>query len=96
MLDKPAPSSRTAPLSLAAFACGILSVLLFFVGGGIFDQWTVGALAGAVAVVLGFVGRGREPAGRRYALIGLILGGIVVAWFVVYIILALAGVVTDS
>lgn len=97
MADNLASQSRRNPLSLAALVCGVVAILVFFVGGPALDDlWPVGALIGAVAAALGFVARKREPAGRKLALIGLVLGLIVVVWFVVFILLVAAGVVTDE
>lgn len=96
MADNLASQSRGNSLSLAALVSGVVGFLIFFLGGPTFDLWPVGALIGAVAAALGFVARKREPAGRKLALIGLVLGLIVVVWFVVFILLLLAGVVTDE
>ncbi len=74
--------------SRAAFASGVLAVLVFvgvgFTLGGI--SWLVAAALGAVAVVLGVAARrAREPEGRL-ALAGIVLGGVIVVWFVAYIV----------
>ena len=96
MADNLASQGRRNSLSLAALVCGVVGILVFFLGGPIFDLWPVGALIGAVAAALGFVARKREPEVRKLALIGLVLGLIVVVWFVVFILLLVAGVVTDE
>jgi drug/metabolite transporter (DMT)-like permease len=94
--DNLASQGRRNSLSLAALVCGVVGILVFFLGGPILDLWPVGALIGAVAAALGFAARKREPEGRKLALIGLVLGLIVVVWFVVFILLLVAGVVTDE
>jgi hypothetical protein len=94
--DKLASTSGKAPLSLAAFISGVVGILVFFVGGPMFDLWVFGALIGAVAAILGFMARKRESTGKGLATAGLVLGVIVVAWFVVFIILAATGVITED
>lgn len=79
------------PLAKGALAAGVLAVLAFFgLGLGFGDWWFVVGLAlGAVAVVLGWMARQRSSASdRRLAMIGLVLGAIVVVWFVTYVIVA--------
>jgi hypothetical protein len=94
--DNLAAKSQKNPLSLAALICGVLGIVVFFVGGAVFDLWPFGALLGLAAAVLGFMGRKRESTGRGMATTGLVLGAIVVVWFLVFIVLAMTGVVTDD
>lgn len=79
-------------LGKAALAAGILAALGFFgLGFALGDWWfVVGLVFGAIAVVLGVMARRRFASGpdRRMATIGLVLGAIIVAWFVAYMILA--------
>ena len=82
---------RSEPLAKAALAAGILAAATFFgLGIAVGDWWfVVGLVLGAVAVILGWVARTRAATGssdRRLALIGLVLGAIVVVWFLVYVI----------
>ena len=82
---------RSGPLAKAALAAGILAAITYFgLGLAVGDWWfVVGLVLGAVAVVLGWVARTRVATGSsdgRLAMIGLVLGAIVVAWFVVYVI----------
>ncbi len=78
------------PLAKGALAAGVLAVLAFFVLGIALGDWwfLVGLALAVVAVVLGVVTRQRPIArsDRRLATIGLVIGGIIVAWFVVFII----------
>lgn len=72
-------------LSLTSFIVGIASVFLFAL------NW-VAAVIGVVAVVLGFIGRSREPGAPRWMwLTGIILGfvGIVIGIIVLLLVLAL-------
>ncbi len=80
------------PLAKAALAAGILAVIGFFgLGFTVGDWWfVVGLVFGAVAVALGWMARKRVAAGssdRRLATIGLVLGGVIVAWFVAYMVI---------
>ncbi len=81
------PSRRLAHGALAA---GVLAAVLFFgvafAFGGVW--WLVAALAGADAVVLAATALRRGDPGRRAALAGAALGGIVVAWFLAYVVVA--------
>jgi hypothetical protein len=90
-----ASQSRRNPLSLAALICGVVAILVFFLGGPALDLWIVGAVLGAAAAGLGIVARKREATGKRLAMIGIVLGGIVVVWFVVFLLLLAVGVAED-
>ena len=78
-------------LAKAALAVGVLAAVGFFVLGLAVGGWwfAIGVTLGAVAVVLGLMVRQRPdttPSNRRLAVIGLVLGAIVVAWFVIYLV----------
>lgn len=79
----PPPPVAPTPLSVAALATGI---------GGIVFGWAFLGLPSIAAVVLGHLALRREPAGRRLALPGLILGYVGIAGaalLVLFIVLAL-------
>ncbi len=89
----PARREASEPLAKAALAAGILAAILFFGIAFAFGDWwfVVALVVGAIAVVLGWLARTRAttaPSDRRLATIGLVLGGIVVVWFLVYVIVA--------
>jgi hypothetical protein len=74
----PAPAGARQGLSLTSFILGIAGFLLAFVFG-------FGLIVGVAAVILGFLGRKREPAAPRWmSLVGIIGGfvGIAVALIV--------------
>lgn len=80
------------PLAKASLAAAILAVVGFFGLGFAFEGWwfVVGLVLGAIAVVLALVARRRPigPSDRRLATIGLVLGAIIVLWFLVYMVIA--------
>ncbi|MHA7985566.1 hypothetical protein ACX9R5_07130 [Rathayibacter sp. CAU 1779] len=93
-----APAGRKAPvLSIIALIAGILSV----VGAFIFD-WIpfVGAIIGlvisAAAIVLGFLGRTREPQAKGMWLTGLILGFVGVVINLIFLIFWIAVFATSG
>lgn len=91
------------PISAAAAVCGIVGFLLYFVGGFTLDVVhdigaipTAGIVLGVVAIVLGLIGRKKEPTGRKLATSGLVLGALVLVWLIGFIILASTGVISDA
>ncbi|MBA3364164.1 MAG: hypothetical protein H0U03_00020 [Actinobacteria bacterium] len=82
---------RSEPLAKASLAAAILAVLAFFGLGFAFEGWwfVVGLVLGAIAVILGLMTRRRPIAAsdRRLATIGLVLGSIIVLWFVTYMVI---------
>jgi Na+-driven multidrug efflux pump len=87
----PAPASGKSPvLSILSLIFGILGVVLslFLFGSGI--------LPGAAGVVLGFLGRRKEPQAKGMWLTGIITGFVAVAiaivvWIALAAIVGLAG-----
>ena len=80
-------------LAKAALVVGVLAPLLFFGGGIAINDvfWVIGAAVGLVAVVLGWMARNQtatDSPNRRWATIGLLLGGVVVIWFIAYLVIA--------
>ncbi len=80
-------------LAKGALASAVLAVLGFFILGFATGGWwfIIGLIFGAVAVILGVMARSRLSAGsrdRKMATIGLVVGGIIVAWFLIYMIIA--------
>jgi hypothetical protein len=81
------------PLAKGALASAVLAVLGFFILGFTAGDWwfVIGLIFGAVAVILGVMARSRLSAdsqARKTATIGLVVGGIIVAWFLIYMIVA--------
>ena len=74
----------------AAFGLGLLSLVVFFVGGSLAGAfWVVGAVLGAIAVAYALTVRRRAgTAGgeRLLATIGGALGAVAAIWFVAYVI----------
>lgn len=70
-----APASASSPFSIAALVLGIISIP------------TGLAVAAITAIVLGFVARAKEPAGRTMANWGLVLGFVGLLGGVVFAIL---------
>jgi membrane associated rhomboid family serine protease len=83
------------PLSVATLVCGVLAVLVFFIGGFAADLWPLGMLLGLAAAVLGFVALRKTPRDRQ-ATLGLALGALVVVLGLVWIVLASMGIVSDT
>lgn len=79
-------------MAKAALAAAVLAVAGFvglgFTAGG---WWfLVGVAFGVIAVAAGVTARRRrlDPLDRRIALAGIIVGGLIVIWFVGYIVIA--------
>jgi hypothetical protein len=83
----PAPVAGVAAkraLSLTSFILGLAGVILF---------WTTwfAILVGIAAVVLGFIGRSREPGAPKWmSLVGIIAGFVAIVLGVIILIVALA------
>ena len=82
----PAPAAQKSPvLSILSLVFGILGVLGIFAAG-------LGILPSIAGVVLGFIGRRKEPLAKGLWLTGLILSfvGIVIAlgWILLFILAA--------
>lgn len=91
MADMPMARQReNDPLALAALLAGVAALIAFIIAGFTTDAlWGVGIVLAVVGVVLGWLGRRRAPVGTRsrmMATIGLIAAGIVIAWFLVFLI----------
>ena len=90
------PGARSNTAAIAGLAVAIVGAVVFFLGSVADALWPVGAAIALVGVVLGFAGlrRAREGAPHRgIALAAVILGALIVAWLIVFLILAAAGVV---
>jgi 4-amino-4-deoxy-L-arabinose transferase-like glycosyltransferase len=84
----PAPAPARSPiLSILSLIFGILSVIT-----GLFPLFSL--IPGAAGVVLGFLGRSREPQAKGLWLTGLITGfvgiGIAVLWILFFVIVGIA------
>ncbi|MDQ3875589.1 MAG: hypothetical protein M3322_08620 [Actinomycetota bacterium] len=90
MRNESAAERPGEPLGKAALAAAVLAALAFFVLGFAFEGWwfVIGLALAVVAVVLGVMARQRpiSPSNLRLATIGLLIGGVIVAWFVVFVI----------
>ena len=85
-----AGSREGTPLAKVALAAGVLAVLAFFGLAFAFGDWwfVVGFVLGAIAVVTGWLARQRGGGSdRRLATVGLVLGAIIVAWFLAYMVI---------
>jgi hypothetical protein len=81
-----APAGKSPILSILSLVGGIIGIILNFAFG-------IGALFAVAAVVLGFIGRSKEPQAKGFWLTGIILGFVAIAiaiifWIVWGIILA--------
>lgn len=82
-----APAPAKSPIfSILSLIGGIIGILLsFFFGAGF--------LFGAAGVVLGFIGRRKEPQAKGMWLTGIILGFIAVAISLIFILLGIIAAV---
>lgn len=91
MSEAIAQNRDSGTLAKGSLAAAVLAAIAFFGLGFALEGWwfVIGLVLGAIAVVLGVVARRRPLAtsDQRLALIGLILGAIIVAWFVLYIVI---------
>ncbi len=90
MSEAIAERSDGGTLAKASLAAAVLAAIAFFVLGFALEGWwfVIGLVLAAIAVVLAVVARQRPlaPPDRRMAMIGLIVGAVIVAWFVIYIV----------
>ncbi len=80
------PAAKSPILSILSLVGGVVGIVLTF-------AWGIGFLFGVAAIVLGFIGRSKEPHAKGFWLTGIILGFVSVAiaiifWIVLGIILA--------
>jgi hypothetical protein len=80
------PAAKSPILSILSLVGGIVGIVLTF-------AWGVGFLFGVAAIVLGFIGRSKEPRAKGFWLTGIILGFVsvliaIIFWIVLGIILA--------
>ncbi|MBN9632521.1 MAG: hypothetical protein J0I18_18255, partial [Actinobacteria bacterium] len=80
------PAAKSPILSILSLIGGIVGIVLTF-------AWGIGFLFGVAGIVLGFIGRSKEPQAKGFWLTGIILGFVSVAiaiifWIVLGIILA--------
>jgi len=77
------PAAKSPILSILSLVGGIVGLLINLV-------WGIGFLFGVAAVVLGFIGKNKEPHARGFWLTGIILGFVAIAIAIIYwIILAI-------
>ena len=90
-------ADRASSAGMAAMVAAVASLVLFILAvTEIVDEWGyIASIAlGVVAVVLGLLAR-RRSSGTGMALLGMVLGGLMVALQVGWLILNAAGVVAD-
>jgi hypothetical protein len=80
-------------IALAAGATSIVLLVVwwwFWFREGAHSLWLYAAVSGAAAVVAGVLGVARRPSGRKpvAAAVGLVLGTLVLAYFVLYALTA--------
>ncbi|MGO4592937.1 hypothetical protein AB4Z18_03850 [Leifsonia sp. 2TAF2] len=76
------PAAKSPILSILSLVGGIVGIVLNL-------AWGIGFLFGIAAIVLGFIGRNKEPQARGFWLTGIILGFVSIAIAIIYwIILA--------
>jgi hypothetical protein len=94
-----APVARTPVLSLLSLIAGIVSVLGSWVAFIPFLGFFLGLWFPAAAVILGFIGRKKNPQPKWMWLTGVILGfvalGIAVLALILWVIVAVRGGFTD-
>lgn len=91
MSSTPIARADGAVLAKASLAAGILAVAGFIGLGFTAGGWwfLVGVALGLVAVVAGVTARRQvDYADRRIALVGMILGGLIVLWFVGFMVIS--------
>ncbi len=98
-VTSPASIARRDATALVALIAGVAAIALFILAAAVAVDWLwpFGIVAGVIAVIAGAISlrRARAEGGRRnpQALTGLVLGAIVVAWFLIWGVLALTGVI---
>lgn len=71
------PAAKSPILSILSLVGGILGIVLNL-------AWGIGFLFGIAAIVLGFIGRNKEPQARGFWLTGIILGFVSIAIAIIY------------
>ncbi|MDR6971439.1 DUF4190 domain-containing protein [Leifsonia shinshuensis] len=71
------PAAKSPILSILSLVGGIVGIVLNL-------AWGIGFLFGIAAVVLGFIGRRKEPQARGFWLTGIILGFVSIAIAIIY------------
>ncbi|GAA2046939.1 DUF4190 domain-containing protein [Leifsonia soli] len=71
------PAAKSPILSILSLVGGILGILLNI-------AWGIGFLFGIAAVVLGFIGRNKEPQAKGFWLTGIILGFVSILIAIIY------------
>ncbi|RDV43765.1 hypothetical protein DOE76_16070 [Leifsonia sp. ku-ls] len=71
------PAAKSPILSILSLVGGILGIVLNI-------AWGIGFLFGIAAIVLGFIGRNKEPQARGFWLTGIILGFVSLLIAIVY------------
>ena len=98
-ITSPAGIAHRDTTALVALIAGVAAIVLFILAAALTVDWLwpFGVIAGVIAVIAGVISLRRaraEGRGRNaQALAGLVLGAIVVAWFVIWGVLALTGVI---
>jgi hypothetical protein len=86
--QQPVPPQKSPILSILSLIGGIIGIVgSFFYFGGLF------AIA---AVVLGFIGRNKEPQAKGFWLTGIILGFVAIAIEIIWIIVLVAIIASVS
>ncbi|WP_431245452.1 DUF4190 domain-containing protein [Leifsonia xyli] len=71
------PAAKSPILSILSLVGGIVGIVINL-------AWGIGFLFGIAAVVLGFIGRRKEPQARGFWLTGIILGFVAIAIAIIY------------
>lgn len=71
------PAAKSPILSILSLVGGIVGIVLNL-------AWGIGFLFGIAAIVLGFIGRNKEPQARGFSLTGIILGFVSIAIAIIY------------
>lgn len=71
------PAAKSPILSILSLVGGIVGIVLNL-------AWGIGFLFGIAAVVLGFIGKNKEPQARGFWLTGIILGFVSIAIAIIY------------
>jgi hypothetical protein len=87
-------ASAPKTLSLIGMIAGIVGVVISLFSGGFGLIFSIGA------VVLGFLGKKREPAAKGFWLTAIITGfagiGISVIWGIIWVLIIVAGMSADT
>src|SRR6478735_1604950 len=71
------PATKSPILSILSLVGGIVGIVINL-------AWGIGFIFGIAAVVLGFIGRNKEPQARGFWLTGIILGFVAIAIAIIY------------